>query len=228
MSDYSLTLYITKVNGKKENLFINILFILCILYTFHPILQKKNSKEPILFFLNTLGMEVISMNFYRSSCGDCCPRICYVPCPVHPTTPTARPYASFLTNGTAVTSGTSLTFTPQINKGGTLITGGGTTALTLAARHIYQVDYTVNGTSSSAGLVQITPYLNGVAATYGQANEVTQASPNNQFTLHGSFLVDTTNAPVTLNLRYTGAGTATFTGNVIVHEIDTTSTTTAY
>lgn len=164
------------------------------------------------------------MNIYRNSCGDCCPRVCYIPW--HPTTPTARPYASFLVNGTSVASGTSLTFTPQINKGGTTITGGSTTALTLAAGHIYQVDYTVNGTAASTGLVQITPYVNGTAIPYGQANEVTQESPNNQFTLSGSFLVDATNAPATLSLQYTGAGAATFTGNVIVREIDCTQNTT--
>ncbi len=170
------------------------------------------------------------MNIYRNSCGECCcPHICYVPCPVAPTPQATRAYASFLVTGTAVASGTSLTFTPQINRGGTLITGGATTTLTLAAGHIYQVNYTVNGTASAAGLVQITPYLNGAAAAYGQSSEVAQAAPNNQFTLNGSFLVDATNAPVTLSLRYTGAGTATFTGNVIVREIDAPSTTaTAY
>ncbi len=112
-----------------------------------------------------------------------------------PTPQATRAYASFLVTGTAVASGTSLTFTPQINRGGTLITGGATTTLTLAAGHIYQVNYTVNGTASAAGLVQITPYLNGAAAAYGQSSEVAQAAPNNQFTLNGSFLVDATNAP---------------------------------
>ncbi len=163
------------------------------------------------------------MNIYRNSCGECCcPRICYIPCPVTPNPQATRSYASFLVTGTAVASGTSLTFTPQINRGGTLITGGSTATLTLAAGHIYQVNYTVTGTASAAGLVQITPYLNGAAATYGQSSEVVQAAPNNQFTLAGSFLTDATNAPVTLALRYTGTGTATatFTGNVIVREID--------
>lgn len=171
------------------------------------------------------------MNIYRNNCGGCgeccCPRICYVPCPVNPTTPAVRPYASFLVTGTAAATGTTLTFTPQINRGGALITGAATNILTLAAGHIYQVDYMLNGTTAAAGTAQITPLINGAAATYAQAVQATQAAPNNRFTLSGAFLIDAATAPATFALRYDGTSAGTFAGTVIVREIDATTASTA-
>lgn len=110
----------------------------------------------------------------------------------------------FPVNASSIASNSLITFsTAFIN--GTTISAASTTAINLAAGHVYQVSFLVKASVTVAGAISVIPQLNGVSQTgFATSANATLTAPT--VSVSGTFLVNTLiSADVQVSFLYTSS-----------------------
>lgn len=120
------------------------------------------------------------------------------------------------TTKTAKSAAFALEATPVYTEGKTITNT--TSAITITGTDYYKVSYLVNGTTSAAGIVMVTPYINGAAkAEYAFSSVVPAAATSGEVvSTSGDFIVQ---GPAKIELYNTGIELSAISGAITVEKI---------
>lgn len=120
------------------------------------------------------------------------------------------------TTTTAKSTAFALGATPVYTEGKTITNT--TSAITITGTDYYKVSYLVNGTTSAAGIVMVTPYINGAAkAEYAFSSVVPASATSGEVvSTSGDFIVQ---GPAKIELYNTGIELSAVSGAITVEKI---------